>query len=206
MMAEAMASRPGGPASVLSPAAPAPPTRSGGIHIAQQDSTPLILFVGQVERENRGRDAFQEMDYRALFGGMAKWVAEIDEPDRMAEMVARAFATAMAGRPGPVVLSLPHDMLPLPSKSPDAPRVSKRMEIAPGADKMAALEDLLAKAREAVPDSGRQPLERAGAETDGAISPNASAFRWPPAFAAPIISIRCIPAMPAIWAWPAIPS
>ena len=72
----------------------------------------MILFVGQVEREHRGRDAFQEMDYRAFFGGLAKWVAEVNEPERMGEMVGRAFATAMAGRQGPVVLSLPHDVCP----------------------------------------------------------------------------------------------
>jgi acetolactate synthase-1/2/3 large subunit len=105
----------------------------------------MILFVGQVERENRGRDAFQEMDYRAFFGGLAKWVAEIDEPDRMAEMVSRAFSTALAGRQGPVVLSLPHDMLPSVSTSPDAPYVAT-IETAPSAEQMATLEDLLAKA------------------------------------------------------------
>ena len=71
----------------------------------------MILFVGQVERGFEERDAFQELDYRAVFGGMTKWTAEIDEPARMAEYVGRAFSTAMAGRPGPVVLALPRDML-----------------------------------------------------------------------------------------------
>ena len=146
MMAESHGKQTGRPGVCFVTRGPGATNGSGGIHIAQQDSTPLILFVGQVERENRGRDAFQEMDYRAFFGGMAKWVAEIEEPDRMAEHVARAFATAMAGRPGPVVLSLPHDMLPLPSKSADAPRVEAQ-EITPGADQMAQLEDLLAKAQ-----------------------------------------------------------
>ena len=105
----------------------------------------MILFVGQVESENRGRDAFQEMDYRAFFGGMAKWVAEINEPDRMGEMVGRAFSTALAGRPGPVVLSLPHDVLPMASKSPDVPYVES-VETAPCPTAMAELEKLLAKA------------------------------------------------------------
>ena len=146
MMAESHGKQTGRPGVCFVTRGPGATNASGGIHIAQQDSTPLILFVGQVERENRGRDAFQEMDYRAFFSGMAKWVHEIDEPDRMAEHVARAFATAMAGRPGPVVLSLPHDMLPLPSKSADAPRVDAN-EITPGADKMAALEEMLAKAQ-----------------------------------------------------------
>jgi acetolactate synthase-1/2/3 large subunit len=106
----------------------------------------MILFVGQVERDNRGRDAFQEMDYRAFFGGLAKWVAEVNEPERMGEMVGRAFATAMAGRQGPVVLSLPHDVLPLASSSPDAPFVAA-LETAPGEAQMAALEDLLARSQ-----------------------------------------------------------
>ncbi|MFX7739983.1 hypothetical protein ABTJ99_21860, partial [Acinetobacter baumannii] len=67
----------------------------------------MILFVGQIERGMRGRDAFQEVDYGKLFGGICKWVAEIDDADRVPEMVARAYATAMQGRPGPVVLVLP---------------------------------------------------------------------------------------------------
>jgi len=145
MMAEAHGKQTGRPGICFVTRGPGATNASGGIHIAAQDSTPVILFVGQVERENRGRDAFQEMDYRAFFGGLAKWVAEIDEPDRMAEMVARAFSTALAGRQGPVVLSLPHDMLPSASTSPDAPRVDV-VETAPGAEQIAALEDLLAKA------------------------------------------------------------
>jgi acetolactate synthase-1/2/3 large subunit len=144
MMAEAYGKQTGRPGICFVTRGPGATNASGGIHIAQQDSTPMILFVGQVERENRGRDAFQEMDYRAFFGGMAKWVAEVNEPDRMGEMVSRAFATALAGRQGPVVLSLPHDVLPLASTSPDAPFV-ETVETAPGPAQMAALEDLLAK-------------------------------------------------------------
>jgi len=144
MMAEAYGKQTGRPGICFVTRGPGATNASGGIHIAQQDSTPMILFVGQVERENRGRDAFQEMDYRAFFGGMAKWVAEIDEPERMGEMVGRAFATALAGRQGPVVLSLPHDMLPLPSASADVPFV-ETMETAPSATQMVALEELLAK-------------------------------------------------------------
>jgi acetolactate synthase-1/2/3 large subunit len=145
MMAEAHGKQTGRPGICFVTRGPGATNASGGIHIAAQDSTPMILFVGQVERENRGRDAFQEMDYHAFFGGLAKWVAEINEPDRMAEMVARAFSTALAGRQGPVVLSLPHDMLPSASASPDAPHVAT-IETAPSADQIAALEDLLAKA------------------------------------------------------------
>jgi acetolactate synthase-1/2/3 large subunit len=144
MMAEAHGKQTGRPGVCFVTRAPGATNASGGIHIAAQDATPMILFVGQVERENRGRDAFQEMDYRAFFGGLAKWVAEIDEPDRIGEFVGRAFATALAGRQGPVVLSLPHDVLPLPSKSSDAPFV-EAVETAPGPADMAALEALLEK-------------------------------------------------------------
>jgi len=144
MMAEAWGKQTGRPGICFVTRGPGATNGSGGIHIAQQDSSPMILFVGQVEREHRGRDAFQEVDYRAFFGGMAKWVAEVNEPDRMGEMVARAFSIAMAGRQGPVVLSLPHDVLPLPSQSPDAPFV-EALETAPGREQMAALEELLAQ-------------------------------------------------------------
>src|ERR1700748_694008 len=130
MMAEAWGKQTGRPGICFVTRGPGATNAAAGIHIAQQDATPLILFVGQVERENRGRDAFQEMDYRAFFGGMAKWVAEIDDPDRMAEYVGRAFATALAGRQGPVVLSLPHDMLPKPSQSGNTPRIES-VETAP---------------------------------------------------------------------------
>lgn len=82
-----------------------------GVHTAFQDSTPLILFIGQVGNDFVEREAFQEIDYRRMFGPMAKWVAQIDRADRVPEYVARAFATATSGRPGPVVLALPEDML-----------------------------------------------------------------------------------------------
>src|SRR5678816_1997509 len=144
MMAEAWGKQTGRPGICFVTRGPGATNASGGVHIAQQDSTPMILFVGQVERENRGRDAFQEVDYRAFFGGMAKWVAEVNEPDRMGEMVARAFSVAMAGRQGPVVLSLPHDVLPSPSQSPDAP-FAQALETVPGAAEMTRLEELLAQ-------------------------------------------------------------
>src|ERR1700744_121334 len=133
MMAEAHGKQTGRPGICFVTRGPGATTGSGGIHIAAQDSTPMILFVGQVERENRGRDAFQEMDYRAFFGGLAKWVAEMEEPDRMAEMGGPPFSPARGGRQGPVVLSLPHDMLPLASASPDAPYV-ETIETAAGAE------------------------------------------------------------------------
>jgi acetolactate synthase-1/2/3 large subunit len=96
-----------------------------GIHTAFQDSTPLVLFIGQVASDQRDREAFQELDYRHMFGpgtlGMAKWVAEVQDADRLPEYVARAFHTAMQGRPGPVVLALPEDMLTTATSAPVLP-------------------------------------------------------------------------------------
>src|ERR1700681_1630731 len=84
---------------------------SVGVHTAFQDSTPMILFIGQVERSFRGREAFQEIDFRGMFAPLAKWVAEVEAPARIPEYVLRAFECATSGRPGPVVLSLPEDVL-----------------------------------------------------------------------------------------------
>ena len=82
-----------------------------GIHTAYQDSTPLILFIGQVGSDFMEREAFQEVDYRRMFGQFAKWVAQIDRADRIPEFIARAYHVATSGRQGPVVLALPEDML-----------------------------------------------------------------------------------------------
>ena len=99
-----------------------------GVHTAFQDSTPMILFIGQVASDQRDREAFQEVDYRQMFGpgtlGMAKWAAQIDSAERLPEYVARAFHTAMQGRPGPVVLALPEDMLSAHTAAPVLPRVA----------------------------------------------------------------------------------
>ena len=80
---------------------------ANGVHTASEDSTPMILFIGQVDSRFLGRGAFQEVDYQQMFGGMAKWVAQADRLERLPEIVARAFAIAVAGRPGPVVVALP---------------------------------------------------------------------------------------------------
>jgi acetolactate synthase I/II/III large subunit len=116
-----------------------------GVHTAMQDSTPMILFIGQVARDDRDREAFQEVDYRAMFGPLAKWVAEIDSAARVPEYVARAFATAMNGRPGPVVLALPEDMLDDEAEAVRIPRIDKNL-IAPDPARLIALEGLLAGA------------------------------------------------------------
>lgn len=111
MMAEAHGKLTGRPGIAFVTRGPGATNASSGVHVAQQDSTPMILLIGQIERGAVERDAFQEIDYRRMFGSIAKWVAEIGEAARIPEMLHRAFMTATAGRPGPVVLSLPEDML-----------------------------------------------------------------------------------------------
>ncbi len=91
--------------------APGATNAAHGVHIAEHDSAPMILFIGQVERAMLGRGAFQEMDYRAVFGSVAKWATEIETAAQIPEVVQRAFHVAMQGRPGPVVIALPEDML-----------------------------------------------------------------------------------------------
>ena len=93
-----------------------------GVHTARQDSTPLILLVGQIARAERGRESFQELDYEAVFGPMAKWAFELDDPARIPEVLARAYTVATSGRPGPVVLALPEDVLSGSADVADAPR------------------------------------------------------------------------------------
>src|SRR4051812_26854552 len=141
-MAEAVGKATGRPGVCFVTRGPGATNASAGIHIAQQDSTPLIVFVGQVAREMRERDAFQEIDYRAVFGTMAKWATEIDDPARIPEIVSRAFFTAMNGRPGPVVVALPEDMLVERGGIADAPRV-EQVETWPGLTDMSRLQKLL---------------------------------------------------------------
>ncbi|MBZ0148089.1 MAG: thiamine pyrophosphate-binding protein, partial [Pseudorhodoplanes sp.] len=100
MMAEAHGKATGMPGICFVTRGPGATNASPGIHIAQQDSTPLIVFVGQIAREMREREAFQEVNYRSVFGTMTKWTTEIDDPARIPELVSRAFYTATAGRPG----------------------------------------------------------------------------------------------------------
>ena len=111
MMAEAYGKLTGRPGICFVTRGPGATNASHGVHIAAQDSTPMILFIGQVARDMREREAFQEVDYKLLFAGMAKWVVEVDNAARIPELIARAFRVAMQGRPGPVVVSLPEDML-----------------------------------------------------------------------------------------------
>ena len=113
-----------------------------GVHIAEHDSAPMILFIGQVERAMLGRGAFQEMDYRSFFGSTAKWVAQIETAAQIPEVVHRAFHIAMQGRPGPVVIALPEDMLLETADAVDAPRAIAT-PIWPGLSQMIQLQRLL---------------------------------------------------------------
>ena len=126
MMAEATAKLSGRPGVAFVTRGPGATNASAGIHVARQDSTPMVLFVGQIERGHRDREAFQEVDYRAFFGPIAKWVAEIDQTARIPEYVSRAFHVATSGRPGPVVLALPEDMLSSRCDTPDIPAAAPR--------------------------------------------------------------------------------
>ncbi len=123
MMAEAYGKLTGRPGVCLVTRGPGATNACHGVHVAMQDSTPMILFIGQVDRAMRGRAAFQEIDYTAMFGSLAKWVVEIDSAARIPELIARAFRVALQGSPGPVVVSLPEDMLVETAVVADAPFV-----------------------------------------------------------------------------------
>jgi acetolactate synthase-1/2/3 large subunit len=146
MMAEAIGKVTGRPGVCFVTRGPGATNASAGIHIARQDSTPLVMFVGQVAREMREREAFQELDYRAVFGSMTKWTTEIDDPARVPEIVSRAFYTATNGRPGPVVVAIPEDMLVERVAIADAPPFAM-VETAPGPLEMAKLAEMIGAAR-----------------------------------------------------------
>ena len=142
IMAEAVGKATGRPGICFVTRGPGATNAAAGLHIARQDSTPMILFVGQIARDMREREAFQELDYRAVFGSIAKWATEIDDPARIPELVSRAFYTATSGRPGPVVMALPEDMLVERVAVPDA-KAFEPIETWPGASDMSRLQKLL---------------------------------------------------------------
>jgi acetolactate synthase-1/2/3 large subunit len=146
MMADAYGKLTGKPGLVMVTRGPGATNASAGLHVAMQDSTPLILFIGQVARDTMEREAFQEVDYRRMFGQFAKWVAQIDDPKRIPEFLSRAFHTATSGRPGPVVLALPEDMLTEMAAVADA-QPFHPVETWPGETPMAALRQALAAAK-----------------------------------------------------------
>ncbi|MER2536311.1 MAG: thiamine pyrophosphate-binding protein [Rhizobiaceae bacterium] len=145
MMADCEGRLTGRPGICFVTRGPGATNASAGVHISRQDSVPMILFVGQVARGMKEREAFQEVDYKAFYGSIAKWVVEIDDARRIPELVTRAFAVATSGRPGPVVVALPEDMLTDEVDAP-APLPFTPVETRPGAPEMEALRGLLEKA------------------------------------------------------------
>ncbi len=145
-MAEAVGKLTGRPGVAFVTRGPGASNAAVGIHTAAQDSSPMIVFVGQVGSDFVDRGAFQEIDYRRMYGSVAKWAAQIDRAERIPEYVARAFRVAMSGRPGPVVLALPEDMLHARAECADVPRV-EALPATPDGAQIAAVRALLAKAR-----------------------------------------------------------
>jgi acetolactate synthase-1/2/3 large subunit len=153
MMAEAHGKLTGRPGICFVTRGPGATNASAGVHIGFQDSTPMILFIGQVGRGTLDREAFQEIDFRRMFGQMAKWVTQIDDPARIPEFVSRAFHTAASGRPGPVVLALPEDMLTERAATADATRY-QRFTPSPSAADMDRLVALFATAKRPIAITG----------------------------------------------------
>lgn len=145
-MAEAYGKMTGRPGICFVTRGPGATNASIGVHTAYQDSTPMILFIGQVGLDFMDREAFQEIDYRRMFGQMAKWVAQIDRADRIPEYIARAFQVATSGRPGPVVLALPEDMLVAMAEVADT-RCYQPVQASPSAAQVDTLRAMLAAAK-----------------------------------------------------------
>lgn len=146
MMADAYGKLTGQPGICIVTRGPGATNASAGVHIAYQDSTPLILLIGQVARNTLDREAFQEIDFRRMYGQLAKWVAQIDDAQRIPEYLSRAFYTATSGRQGPVVLALPEDMLTDAVEVSDA-EPYQRVETYPGTHAMQALRTLLSESQ-----------------------------------------------------------
>lgn len=154
-----------------------------GVHTALQDSAPMILFVGQVGTDMKGREAFQEVDYRAAFGPLAKWAVEIDRVERIPEILSRAWTMAVSGRPGPVVVALPEDMLTTLTTAEPLRGPVQVHEPAPAAASMQALRAHLLKAQRPVillggcnwDESGTGPIQRFAEASD---IPVVAVFRY----------------------------
>jgi len=152
-MADAYGKLTGRPGICFVTRGPGATNASVGIHTARHDSTPMILFIGQVARDSLERDAFQEVDYRQFFGRLAKWVGQIDDPRRIPDYVSHAFHRATSGRHGPVVLALPDNMLAEQVDVPDA-QAYHQIVAHPGAEDLRRIGELLAAAQRPVMSVG----------------------------------------------------
>ena len=180
-MADADGKMTGKPGVAFVTRGPGATNASAGVHVAFQDSTPMILFVGDLDRADRDREGFQEIDMAAFFGPIAKWAARIDDARRIPEYVARAFRVATAGRPGPVVLALPEDMLRDEVEAVDRPKVPPIAQ-PPCAGAMEAMFGLLKDATDPVAIIGGAGWDRDAAHHFATFAyrygiPTAAAFR-----------------------------
>jgi acetolactate synthase-1/2/3 large subunit len=180
-MAEAFGKLTGRPGIALVTRGPGASNAAIGIHTSHQDSSPMILFVGQVGSDTAERDSFQEIDYRRMYGTSAKWVAQIDRAERIPEYVAHAYRAAMSGRPGPVVLALPEDMLTAHADVADPPRVDA-IGAAPSPGDVTAAQALLRAAQRPLVLVGGSRWDRSASNAlaafvDAAALPVACAFR-----------------------------
>lgn len=182
-MASAYGKLTGSPGICFVTRGPGAANASIGVHTAMQDSAPMILFVGQVGTDMKGREAFQELDYRAVFGTLAKWAVEIDDVERLPEIMARAWTTALTGRPGPVVVALPEDMLTSATDAAPLAGPARILEAAPTPDAIASVRSVLAEAGRPVllvgganwTADGRAALQAFAEESD---VPVVAAFRY----------------------------
>ncbi len=158
-MADAYAKLTGQPGVAFVTRGPGATNASIGVHTAYQDSTPIILFIGQVGSDMVEREAFQEVDYRRMFGEMSKWTAQIDRADRIPEYIAHAFQVATSGRQGPVVLALPEDMQAQESDVADAP-CHQPVQAAPSDTQIATLAGHARPGAAAVRDPRRHRLDQ----------------------------------------------
>jgi acetolactate synthase-1/2/3 large subunit len=207
-MADAQGKLSGRPGICFATRGPGASNAAIGVHTALQDSTPMILFIGQVASDQRDREAFQEVDYRQMFGpgtlGMAKWAAQIDSADRVPEYVARAFHTAMQGRPGPVVLALPEDMLTTHTAAPVVPRVHVASAWpAPGA--LREVRTMLLAAKRPLLIAGGSGWDAEGARRCSAL-PRTGSYRLAAHSASRTPSTTDIRNTPATWASASTPS
>jgi acetolactate synthase I/II/III large subunit len=177
-MAVADAKLSGRPGVVLVSRGPGACNASIAVHTAEQDAVPLILLVGQVEKRDLRRNAFQEIDYQSMFRGIAKWIGEATEPDQIPELIARGYATAMGGVPGPVVLSLPEDVLAMECRAP-LPPATLLAPVVPAPTEVARLAAMLRAAERPILLAGHGLDTPAGLDGRDALRRFAEAWRLP---------------------------
>jgi acetolactate synthase-1/2/3 large subunit len=185
-MADAYSKLTGKPGICMVTRGPGAANASIGIHTAFQDSTPVILFIGQVARSMVDREAFQEIDFRHMYGEMAKWVSQIDDASRIPEYISRAFHVATSGRPGPVVLALPEDMLSEMATAQDVP-AAVPVQAAPSADAMDQFRNLLSQATQPFvilggPTWNKKAVIDITTFAEANRLPMGAAFRWQDCF------------------------